>query len=405
MPFELLVAVRFLREGRIQTVLLVSGVAVGVAVMVFLSALITGLQQDLIRKTLGTQAHVVLRPLEDAARPVAEPDGSTVFSTVERSAQRRRSIANWPAVLDAVRRGDAITAAAATLSGSAFAVRGSVANSVELIGIEPASYDRVIPVSERMTSGDFALGGQDAVIGVDLAEELGLRAGDRMRLAVGGERDAVVSIRGLFDLKNKAVNARWVFVPLRTSQSLLDLAGGATAIELTIDDIFAANDVADELASRTGLRADSWMRTNEQLLIALRSQGSSSGMIQFFVVLAVALGIASVLVVSVVQKGKEIGILKAMGTVTSRVNRVFLLQGAIVGLGGSAIGCALGAGLTVMFATLVRNADGTGLFPLVLDAALFFRAAGIATVTGILAAVFPARRAARLDPAVVIRNG
>jgi lipoprotein-releasing system permease protein len=153
------------------------------------------------------------------------------------------------------------------------------------------------------------------------------------------------------------------------------------------------------------LVAESWMTLNAQLLTALKSQSSSRYMIQFFVIVAVALGIASVLVVSVVQKSREIGILKAMGTTTGKVMRVFLIQGAVVGVVGSVLGSALGAGLALFFTTIARNPDGTPLFPITLDPQLFLTAAAVALFTGLIAAVVPARRASGLDPAVVIRNG
>ena len=159
------------------------------------------------------------------------------------------------------------------------------------------------------------------------------------------------------------------------------------------------------MASRTGLEAESWMERNRQLLIGLRSQSASSWMIQLFVVIAVALGIASVLVVSVVQKSREIGILKAMGTRTAQVVRVFLVQGAVLGLAGSAVGILLGSGLALFFAALATNPDGSPTFPVALTPTLFLGAAAVATVTGLVAAVAPAERAASLDPADVIRRG
>ena len=210
---------------------------------------------------------------------------------------------------------------------------------------------------------------------------------------------------GIFDVGNKDLNERWVFVSLRAAQTLLDLAGGVTSIELKVGEIFAAEKVAAEISSRTGLTADSWMRLNQQLLVGLRSQSASSWMIQFFVVVAVALGIASVLVVSVVQKSREIGILKAMGTRTAQVERIFLVQGAILGLTGSGVGIAVGTALSLFFASLARNPDGSATFPVNLSLGLYLGASAVATLTGVLAAVAPARRAARLDPADVIRYG
>jgi lipoprotein-releasing system permease protein len=405
MPFELLVALRFLREGRFQTILLIAGVGVGVAVMVFLSALITGLQKNIIQQTLGTQAHIVLRVPEDAARRVIDRNDATVLSETVRAPQRLRAIESWPNVVTTASAFAGVRGVAPTLSGSAFASRGNANNAIQLYGVDPDSYRNIVDVASKLVSGEFVLTSDDAVIGRDLADDLGVSVGDKIRLSTTGERALVATVRGVFDLKNQTVNERWVFVPLRSAQTLLDLAGGVTAIEVVVDEIFSANTVADGLHDRTGLTADSWMRTNQQLLVALRSQSSSSAMIQFFVVLAVALGIASVLVVSVVQKSKEIGILKAMGALTRRVNGVFLLQGGIVGLGGSIIGCAIGALLAVGFAAAARNADGSPLFPITLDMWLFGRAVLIATVTGVLAAIMPARRAAKLDPAVVIRYG
>jgi lipoprotein-releasing system permease protein len=128
-------------------------------------------------------------------------------------------------------------------------------------------------------------------------------------------------------------------------------------------------------------------------------------MIQAFVVLAVALGIASVLGVSVIQKSREIGILKAMGTSTGSVTRVFLIEGGLVGLVGSGAGSALGAALAVFFSHAVKNPYGDSLFPVELTPGLFLAASAVAIATGLLAAVVPARHAARLDPAVAIRNG
>jgi lipoprotein-releasing system permease protein len=127
-------------------------------------------------------------------------------------------------------------------------------------------------------------------------------------------------------------------------------------------------------------------------------------MIRFFVMLSVAIGITSVLVVSVVQRSREIGILRAMGASTARVLRAFLIQGALIGLSGSVLGCAFGGTLAWAFPRLAAGPTGTPLFPVSPSPWLFVSAAGIALGTGILAAVFPARRAARLHPATAIRH-
>lgn len=406
MPFEWIVAIRYLREGRAQSVLILAGVAVGVAVIVFLSALISGLQVSLIDRTLGTQAHIVLKRPDDMPRPLLDRDGPVgVTAHVERPAQRLRSILQWQQVLDSVEREPGVVAVTPTVSGSAFARQGTANRAVLVRGVDPAGFVRIIDVTTKMVAGRFEVTGADAIIGSELASALGLTVGDKLRLSAPDDRSDVFTIRGIFDIGNKDANERWVFVSLRSAQTLLDLVGGVSTIEVKVADLFSAESIARQLSARTGLEADSWMKANTQLLVGLRSQDSSSYMIQLFVIIAVALGIASVLVVSVVQKSREIGILKAMGTPTRRIIRVFLIEGALVGLAGSVLGVALGAGLSLFFASLVKNPDGSPTFPVNLTVALFVRASVIATLTGIIAAAAPAHRAARLDPVEVIRYG
>lgn len=405
MPFEWFIAVRFLREGRMQTLLILVGVGVGVGVIVFLAALMNGLQTSLIKQTLGSQAHIVLHAPDEAPRLIATEPSVAVAARVEKAAQRVRSIEQWQQIVDDVGRVPGVLASSPTVTGPAFALRGSASISVSLRGVVPELFDAIIPVSSRLTAGAFRLLGGEAAIGVDLAADLGVAVGDKVRIVANEGRAETFTIGGIFDLGNKDVNKRWVLIPLRSAQTLLDLVGGVSTIDLRVDDVFNAETISVEIASREGLVADSWMKTNAQLLTALKSQDSSKYMIQFFVIVAVALGIASVLVVSVVQKSREIGILRAVGTSRARVMRIFLIQGGLVGLAGSAIGSALGAGLALFFATLARNADGTPIFPIDLTPTLFLSAAAIAIFTGLIAAVVPARRAARLDPASVIRYG
>ena len=141
------------------------------------------------------------------------------------------------------------------------------------------------------------------------------------------------------------------------------------------------------------------METNAQLMNALRAQRLSTRMISVFVALSVALGIASVLAVSVVQRTREIGILRAMGTTRPQILRVFLIQGALFGLMGSIPGGLAGYGMIAAFNTM-----GPKLFFVPINVGLLLSAIGMATLTGILAAALPARRAATLDPVEAISH-
>ena len=405
MGFSWIVALRFLREGRMQSVLIIGGVAVGVAVLVFLSALIGGLQESLIQRTLGTQAHIVVRSPDNAAKPVMDRSQAEFLSSVEQRAQRVRSLSSWPKLVKSLAVTPGVTAVAPTINGPAFALRGAAEKAIVIKGIDLSSYAAIVDVDSYVKQGQARLDGSQVLIGTELAKDLGLDIGDKLRLSSANGADFLVTVAAIFDLRNQAVNKTWVLTSLRLAQSLFAIPGDITAVELRVDSIFDADKIAAGISAQTGQTAESWMQLNSQLLIALRSQSSSSIMIQFFVILAVALGIASVLVVSVVQKSKEIGILKAMGARTSTILRVFLLQGFLVGFIGSVAGILGGVGLALFFANIARNADGSATFPLALGWGLYTRAALVASVTGILSAVAPARRAAKLDPAVVIRNG
>lgn len=396
-----LLALRLLRDGRMQTLLITAGVAAGVTVMVFLSSLMTGLQVSLLEKTLGTQAHVVVRPPEERARPLL---GDHVARRVETTAQRTRSIDGWQLLLAALDDEAEVVAASPTATAPVFAVRGNGTEAVVVKGVLLERFIRVIALDGHMVAGKLTVADRGALIGVGLASKLGIGVGDRLRLQAVDGTNELFDVRGLFDVGNKGANDVWVLVALRDAQTLLDLTGGASSIELRATESFAAEALAGRLRARTGLEVESWMAANAELLTALRSQAASSVVIQVFVVLAVAIGIASVLVVSVIQRSREIGILRAMGMSRGRITRIFLLQGALVGVGGSLLGSGLGAVLALAFSKAVTDASGGPLLPIVLDARLFLSASAVATTTGLLAALLPARRAAKLDPATAIRN-
>jgi lipoprotein-releasing system permease protein len=393
-----------MREGLAQTMLIVFGVALGVAVIVFMSALLTGMQANMLRRSLNYQAQIVIIPPQEVARPLRDGAGGAVAALVEPRAQRLHSIDQWQKVRALVERLPDVVAVTPVISGPGFAGRGSANYAVTLTGVEPESYLRIIALADKLAAGKLSFGTSDIVIGIELAKNLGIQVGDKMRLSTASGAADTLIVTGIFDFGQKGVNTRNVYVALRTAQSLLDLAGGVSSIELNVRDPFAAEVAAQKIEAETGLQADSWIRTNAQFFSAMAAQALSNSVIRFFVGLTAALGIASVLIVSVVQKSREIGILRAMGASRGQVLRVFLLQGGIMGLAGSLLGSLMGGLFLSLWRGLARNADGTPLFIIVLEPRLFVFAAIGATLVGILAAVVPARRAAHLDPVEAIRG-
>ena len=402
--FEWIVAFRFMREGLVQTLLIIFGVALGGGVIIFMSALLAGLQANIVRRTLNYQAPIEILPPDQVARPLwISPDGE-IAAQVQPRSQQLRSVDQWQTVRAQVARLPDVVGATPVVSGPGFALRGDATRAVTLTGIEPETYFDVIALHDKIVAGRDDVGPLDIVIGIELAKDLGASVGDKLRLMTSGGTASTLTVIGLFDFGNKGVNERNVYVALRSAQNLLDLVGGASAIEVKVRDPFAAETVAQRIRSGTDLKVDSWIKTNAQFFTAMAAQILANTLIRVFVGLTVALGIASVLVVSVVQKSKEIGILRAMGTARGQVLRVFLIQGGFMGLTGSLFGSVLAWGFLLLWRGVAKNPDGTPMFIVVIEPSLFALACVGATLVGILAAVIPARRAAALDPAVAIRG-
>jgi lipoprotein-releasing system permease protein len=408
LPFEWIVAIRFLREGRLQTLFIIAGVAIGVGVIVFMSALLAGLQANFIRRVLSAQAHIQLLPPQEVTRPLRlgadAPAGEVEGAIVQPPLQRLKSIDQWQAVAAQIRAMPDVLVVSPVAGGSALVVRGSASRAISMVGIEPELYYRIVDLNDKIVRGSALLTGSDILIGTELASDLGVDVSDKLRVTTSSGSASTLTITGIFDLGNKGANQRNAFMALHTAQSLLGLPGGVTSLEVTVRDVYAAEVIAQRVTAATGVEADSWIKTSAQFFAAVSAQTTANTAIRFFVGLSVAFGIASVLVVVVVQKSREIGILRAMGISQGQILRVFLLQGGVLGLGGSVAGCAIGAVALWLWQHYARNADGTPLFPLEFDPVLFSVALLLATLTGLAAAFAPAMRAARLDPVVAIRG-
>jgi lipoprotein-releasing system permease protein len=405
LPFEWIAAIRFLREGRMQSLFIITGVAIGVAVIVFMSALLAGMQANIFRRVLTSQPHITLERPKQIARPQhTDTPGQWVLATVQKPSQRMASVDQWQKVRDEARRRGDIMAVSPTVTGPAFVIRGDASQAISLIGIDPEQYTKIVPLPDKIITGTFRMTNTDMLIGTQLADDLGVQLGDKLRVATAAGGNLTLTIAGVFDMGSRNVNQRNVYVLLATAQNLLHLIGGVSSIDLTVADPMQAEVIAQSIAGATGLNALSWIATNNQLFVALNAQTFSSAMIRIFVALSVAAGIASVLVVSVVQRSKEVGILRAMGGSRGQILRVFLIQGAVVGLLGSVIGSVMATGLMAAWRAVARNPDGTPMFALTVDPHLYGWAAVIATLTGLLAAVTPAIRAARMEPVVAIRG-
>jgi lipoprotein-releasing system permease protein len=404
MGFEWTVALRFLREGGMQTLMIVAGTTIGIAVIVFITGFLGDLQRDLIKRTLGVQAHIVIRPAEEVARPLRDiPSSAAALSQVQARVQRLRSVDQWQALLPVLETTPGVRAISPIAAGPGIITRGDSNKTVTIMGVVPAPYVAVTRFNEKIIAGDLRLDPGDVLIGADLAKDLGVGLGDKVRLSTPTSPGDAYQVRGIYDLGVRNLNRAYAYVGLAPAQALHALPGGVSSLELAVNDLFGAENLAARLRRTMPHEVESWMQANPQLMAGLSNQTVMTLLVRFFLALVVAIGVSSVLVVAVVQKTKEIGILRAMGASRGRILRVFLLQGALIGASGAILGCACGYALTSVMSNILRSADGTRLFEARLEPDLYLYTLIAAAALGLLAAMMPARRASRLDPAQAIR--
>lgn len=404
-PFELKVALRYLLSSRLQTLLILSGVAIGIVAYTFMAALINGLAVNLTDNVIGNFAHVTLEPVERQPGLLAPAAaGIDTLLAVQRANERQAEIRGYLPILDAVAALPGVVKISPQVTGNGFFQRGEKTLAVGITGLDPARVSAILDLEGNMVRGSARLGPGDVLVGEKLAEELGVTTGQRLRLRSDRGRERTVTIRGIFDVGSAAANERLAFVDLRTAQSLLEIEGAISKIEIKIADIYAARKVADRLEAMTGLEAKDWISENKRLQDALRAQGTTGDLIKFFSLLTIIIGVASVLLLAAVRRRSEIGILRSMGVSSASVRRIFQLQGFLIGFFGSGIGAFFGWLFCVLLLELARRPDGSSALPV--DPALgeYGTAILLATVASTLASILPARAAAKIDPVEAIQQ-
>jgi len=194
--FELIVAYRFMREGLMQTLLIIFGVALGGGVIIFMSAVLSGLQSNVVRRTLNFQAPIVILPTDQVARPLRAEPRAEIAARVQPRSQQLRSIDQWQKVREQVAQTPGVTALTPVVSGPGFALRGDANKAVTITGIEPETYYDVIALPEKIIAGRQHVGPLDIIIGTELSADLGAGVGDKVRLTTATGATATLSVTG-----------------------------------------------------------------------------------------------------------------------------------------------------------------------------------------------------------------
>jgi lipoprotein-releasing system permease protein len=386
LPFK--IAVRFLKSSKGQTILIATGIAIGVSVQIFIGSLIQGLQKSLIDKTIGNSSQITVK-----------------------SNKEDKTIENWKDKISKIKDSDSrIEKISPAVDSPAFMKYSDKSAPIIIRGLNLDPKVDLYNIKSKIYSGEVPKNLYEVLIGKNLQEELSLNIGDKISLITPNGRTKESTIIGFYDLKVAAINKSWIISSLETSQDIFDFSNKVTSIEMQLNskDVFKADEIAvkvGEKLSDGNIKVENWKVQNEELLSGLNGQSVSSLMIQVFVLISVTLGIASVLAITVVQKSKQIGILKAMGIKDRDASKIFLYQGLLLGIAGALLGIILGISLMVIFTKFALNPDGTPVIPIYLDYKFIMISGVIAVASASIASLIPARSSSKLEPIEVIKNG
>lgn len=407
--FESSVALRHLRSGGGQTLLTVSAVAAGVIIVIFITSLIFGLQERLTELLTDAIPHVTIQVEEPQPQPLAQVPGASrqpSSSRIEQQAPQLKFIDNWPQVVEIVRNLPNVRTVAPVVSGQGFVSKGANPLGVAVVGVDPYLQDQVGPVTKNLIAGKYlGLSSEEIVIDAELAKDLNVGTGERIRLTSSTGAADSFTIAGIYSRGQGRGSA---YVTLRTGQSLFGYGTSVNAIFVKLIDIYDADRVADRAMALLPYEAKSWTREYPSFLTSLQVQTASAYLISAFSLIASGFAIAAVLVVSVLQKSKQIGILKSMGARRRQILTIFILEGLGVAIIGSLLGAALGTlivfGLSLFEQPIAQyGQEPEQLFPVRILPLYIALSMLAATVSTVIAAVLPARRAAKLNPVDVMR--
>jgi lipoprotein-releasing system permease protein len=401
MLFALRVAFRYLTANRIQTGLLIGGVALSVIVFVFMTALIRGLALFLIAQTTGQIAHVEMEPPRKIAQ-VLNADGR--FAAQPISTFQRQQIRNWQLIVDQAEKLDHVVAVVPEVTGNGFLVRGTAVAPVALLGIDPSQIDAIIPLSKSIIDGSADLSTGGLLIGAELAEDLGLRAGIPVLLRSDRGIERLIPVTGIFRIGLSNVDRRAAYLSIAVARPLLALPNGVTSVSIKLDDPALAPSVAEQLKRQMPLKITAWQEKNRSLQTALESQGRTGNFIQAFAMIAIMISIASALLLTSVRRRGEIGIMRSFGISRTFVASVFVFQGIIIGLVASLIGAAIGYRLCLFLSEGITGPDGGPLLPIAPAEGGYVLVIMLTVIGSALSAILPAQAAARLDPVDAIQQ-
>jgi len=404
--YEFFIGLRYLKARRrhrsfsLNTIVSISGVTLGVGALIATLGIMTGFTDDIRNKILGTNAHIIV---------------------VDRTGQ---PMTDYPVILDKVRATPHVVAATPFLYTQVLLSHDRQSQGVVLRGVDPATAGRVTDLDKTLLGGslaDLATRGKNGEPGIILGKELAGRLGAFLGSSVTaisptgdiGPMGIVPKLKkftvvGIFDSGMYEYDSSLAYIPLGEAQKLLDYGDAVNGIEVKVDDIFRSGQIARDITARLDFPygARDWKEMNKSLFSALQLEKIMMFIILVLIILVASFNIVSTLTMIVVEKGREIAILKAMGATPAKIMRIFMVEGLVIGLAGVALGIPLGYGASWLiqeFYTLPGDVYYISRIPVKL---LWTDVASVsiaALAISLFATIYPSWRASKLEPVEALR--
>lgn len=386
MPFLLFMALRHLKRRWRQSAMLVASVSVGVAILTTALSLTNGFTADLVDRILGTTPHI------------------SAFNALT------GRLSNYPPLEAQIAQYPHVTAVLPYVSGQGLVAVGSDATGAMIRGIDPAKQFAVAAFKKDVVSGTLKTvdGLPGVMLGTELAHKLGVSLGDRVRLVTGLDHSQNAVVTGLFQAGLYEYDAHIAYLDLPTAQSLFKMGDDVSGLEIRLDDVFKAPQVAADMGRDLPVYLRPWTTSNHSLLAALAFEKEVIFLVVVFIIVVATMGVANTLAMWVLEQGRDLGLLRAVGAPARMIGQLVLVQGLVVGVVGTALGLLMGwllsFGLSVFPIRLPQDVYYIDKLPVQMQLGDFLLVAACSIVISLLACLLPSRRAIALDPIEVLRR-
>jgi lipoprotein-releasing system permease protein len=409
MNFELYVSLRYLLAKRRQTfislitLISIAGVAVGVMALIVVLAVMNGFQEDLRTRILGVTSHIIVGSV-----------GSTM--------------ANYREIMPEVKKEEGVVALSPFIYAQVMLNSGRGVSGAIFRGIDPAEASQVVNIGKNLKRGNLsdltAASAEDSahpglILGSELANTLAVSQGDWVtvispvgRLTPAGQnpKSKLFQVVGIFKSGMYEYDNTLAYIDIKEAQQFLGIGDTVSGIEMKVADIYKAKEIGDRIRKRLGplYWVRDWMQMNQSLFAALQLEKVVMFIILTLIILVAAFNIVSSLIMLVMEKTRDIAIMKTMGATTARMRKIFVLEGVMIGVSGTILGTVGGFTLCALlkeykFIELPPEIYNLSTLPVQMEILDVIVIACSAILVSLVATLYPSRQAAKLDPAEALR--